>query len=145
MDAIYRNWFPNLTGVMQKKTSEATAAYNCIAWAFKENARVWWPDPRAYWPLPLQNLSTLEEFEALFASEGWKETANSDVEAGFEKIAFYTLNGTPTHASRLLPDGLWTSKLGHNNNLSIDLSHALNDLDGPTYGTVFKIYRKAAI
>jgi len=55
-----------------------------------------------------------------------------------EKIALYALQGVPSHAARLLANGLWTSKLG----ADIDLSHDLSELEGPRYGQVIKIYCK---
>ena len=77
-------------------------------------------------------------FEELFLAEGWQETTERGPEDGFEKIALYTLNGIPTHACRLLDSGMWTSKLG----LNIDLSHEVDELEGPEYGQIAKIYRK---
>jgi hypothetical protein len=131
--------FPKLTDIAGKKTSEIDSRYNCIAWAFGDNRRHWWPHPRSYWPIHRQNLKALECFKNLFAIEGWEETKDSNYEHGFTKIALYTRNGEPTHAARQLPSGLWTSKLGGN----IDLSHQLDELDGPSYGSVYRIYKKA--
>jgi hypothetical protein len=80
----------------------------------------------------------MQAFEAWFAADGWEETGNDQIQDGYEKIALFVLGDQPTHAARLLPTGVWTSKLGQD----IDLSHALGDLDGPKYGAVVKIYRK---
>lgn len=145
MDAIYKGAFPSLTDVAGKKTSEADSTYNCIAWAFKESHRVWWPHSKAYWPIPVDGMTILEAFEAWFAEDGWEQTESPDVEEGFEKVALFMANGEPTHAARLLDNGLWTSKLGWNPKISIDLSHGIADLDGPLYGTVARIYRKPAV
>ena len=142
MDALYKPFFPNLADVVGKKTSDATPAYNCIAWAFKETHRVWWPDSRAYWPIPYAGMTQLEAFENWFDVDGWVDTTDPGVETGFEKIALFLLNGVPTHAARLLPNGQWTSKLGWHPTLSIDLAHDLHDLEGGHYGAIFKIYRK---
>lgn len=140
MDALFKPKFPNLSGVAQKKTSEIDPKYNCIAWAFGDNQKHWWPDPkRSYWPLALDGTKTvMQAFEELFATDGWELTQSTAVEEGYEKIAFFALNGVPKHAARLLPTGQWTSKLGQH----IDLSHGLNDLDGPEYGQIIGIYRK---
>lgn len=138
MVAYLRNPFPKLTAVLEKKTSEPTEAYNCIAWAFKDNQRKWWPSRWAFWPIDYEGKTELEAFEDWFVADGWEETSDSLVEEGYEKIALYTLDGEPKHAARLLPNGLWTSKLGS----SLDLSHGFADLDGPAYGSVFKIFRK---
>lgn len=83
----------------------------------------------------------MEAFEAWFVYDGWEETTDVKFEHDTDKIALFALNGVPTHASRLISDGIWTSKLGRN----IDLWHYTNDLDGPTYGSIHKIYRKAAV
>lgn len=139
MDARYKGHFPNLAAVQQKKTSEVDARYNCIAWAFGDNLRHWWPNKkRSYWPTNCSGRTTLEAFEDWFNSDGWVETCSIEYEAGAEKVALYTLNGEPTHAARLLPNGLWTSKLGPD----IDLAHSFNDLDGPTYGNPARIFMK---
>lgn len=130
--------FPRLHDVDAKKTSEATPAYNCIAWAFKDNRRWWWPGGRTYWPFNPSGMSTLEAFELYFRDDGWVETDLAGLEPGFEKIALYALNGVPTHAARLLDSGYWTSKLG----TDIDIFHDPNDLDGPCYGAIYKIFKK---
>ncbi len=140
MNGALKKQFPNLHDIATKTTSGPSAAYNCIAWAFKDSRRVWWPDPRrAYWPLRTQPThTTMESFDALFASLGWQETSNRSTESGYEKIALYALRGVPTHASRLLDTGMWTSKLGQ----YIDISHDITELEGPEYGQISKIYRK---
>jgi hypothetical protein len=138
MDALFKTWFPNLTNI--NKASAPDPRYNCIAWAFKDNTRHWWPNPRrSYWPICIDsNLSTMEAFENWFFVDGWEKSSTIDSECGYEKIALYALDGTPTHAARLLESGKWTSKLGAN----IDLLHDLTDLNGPEYGSVIAIYRK---
>ena len=134
--------FPNLVDLSGKKTSEATEAYNCIAWAFGDDQRKWWPSKLGFWPRKLTGKSCLEEFLALFRTQGWEKTQDQSVEFGFLKIALYAntqQSPDPTHAARQLPNGKWTSKLGD----YIDLSHDLNDLNGPAYGWVISIFKKA--
>lgn len=139
MNSQFRVAFPNLSDVAKKKTSDPDPTYNCIAWAFKDNRRHWWPNnKRSYWPIDVSGMTTTEAFEAWFAADGWEGTPNCNVETGYEKIMLYALNGEPTHACRLLSSGVWTSKLG----ASIDLSHGFTDLDGPSYGRPFKVYKK---
>jgi hypothetical protein len=131
--------FPNLTDVDNKKTSDATPLYNCIAWAFGDNTRHWWPNTsRSFWPMATQGLSAMDAFSAWFVTDGWTPTTDESYSAEIIKVALYAKNGEPTHASRLIDDGLWTSKLGSN----IDLSHGFLDLDGPEYGRVHKIFMK---
>lgn len=139
MDALYKQSFPDLVDVSAKKTSEKTDRYNCIAWAFKDTRRSWWPNRRTYWPIKTFGFTPLHSFEIWFKHDGWEECFDTCIEDGYVKIALYTLNGAPTHAARQLGNGLWTSKLGPD----IDLTHALSDLSGPSYGAPFKYYRKA--
>jgi hypothetical protein len=128
--------FPRLTN--PTFTSPATDQYNCIAWAFSNNSRWWWPK-RGYWPLPVNpSDSVVDAFEALFAHDGWVETDNRTLEDGFSKIALYSINGIITHAARQLATGEWTSKLGRN----VDIAHAIDEVEGPQYGTIFRIYKK---
>ena len=142
MDALFKVQFPNLHGVQQKKTSEQDPNYNCIAWAFENNTRHWWPNQnRSYWPIQSAGLTAMEAFERLFSSGGWEETDDRNAESAYHKIALYALNGAPTHAARLLNTGAWTSKLGQ----SIDISHSLDELNGPIYGTVVKVFRKKIV
>ncbi|MGN6146965.1 MAG: DUF7689 domain-containing protein [Rhizomicrobium sp.] len=138
MDAYYKQFFPMISDVAGKQTSQKDQKYNCIAHAFDDDQNFWWPKPRAFWPISYANMTAMEAFEAWFAADGWEETQNQSVEEGFKKIALYALNGIPTHAARLLADGRWTSKLG----IDIDLAHALDDLTGPAYGVVIRFYQK---
>lgn len=131
--------FPQLTDIVNKKTSDATPLYNCIAWAFGDNTRHWWPNAaRSFWPLATQGLSPMEAFMAWFSADGWTLTTDDSFSAEFIKVALYSKNGDPTHASRLIGDGVWTSKLGP----FIDISHGFLDLNGPEYGSVHNIFMK---
>lgn len=128
--------FPNLQ--KPNVTSPYNERYNCIAWAFSDNAKWWWPR-RAYWPRTVDVGATiLRAFEEQFAAEGWVEAGDSALEAGFVKIALYANSGNITHAARQLDTGVWTSKLGKH----VDLAHDLSELEGPQYGTLFRIYKK---
>ena len=131
--------FPNLVGVSVKQTSEKTEAYNCIAWAFEDNTRWWWPMRGCYWPIKHFRLSIREAFDQAFEGLGWKELPSGQtVGDSTKRIALYEIAGEPTHAARWLGAGVWTSKLGSD----IDLQHELGDLDGPLYGSVARIYVK---
>lgn len=121
-------------------TSPPVERYNCIAWAFGDNTRFYWPasKPFAYWPKNVPDEETLSAFVMLYESIGFVVCSNGDLEKGFRKIAIYTnLEGKPTHASKQLPDGKWSSKLGR----SYDVAHNLNTLDGPVYGKI-KVFMK---
>jgi len=128
-----RNW-PNLKPENFTRTSPDTIDYNCAAWAAGDTERWWWPapdDPEAYWPDAVAKTSTLDAFEAAYATLGYEKCEASELEPGFERVAVYAPNGKPLHVARQLPSGHWTSKLG---NLE-DIEHSsLEDLEGPFYG-----------
>ena len=140
MDELFKSDFPKLANVAAKKTSEADTRYNCIAWVFGDNRRWWWPSTRAYWPMDTAGKTVIEAFEEWFDRDGWEPITSLEFEAGFTKIALFAKDGHPTHAARQLKNGLWTSKLGQN----IDIVHKHDELDGPKYGAVTRIYRKPA-
>ena len=127
------NPFPNMNCNNSRQTSCATKSYNCIAWAL-ERDDVWcWPDEYGYFFWPIQNReATQVAFIEMFATYGYKCCENSSLEEGFKKIIIYLKNGIPTHASRQLENGKWTSKLGQD----IDIEHDFPEiLNGPEYGT----------
>jgi len=139
MTSSLENHFPKLTNVEAKVTSPPDISYNCIAWAFKDNRRHWWPNQKtSYWPLDASGKSVAQAFEEWFLLDGWAETESHELEEGYEKVALYVKDGQPTHAARQLDSGLWSSKLGSH----VDLVHALEELEGPVYGELSKIYRK---
>ena len=139
-------FFPNLSNGSFDVTSNLTPRYNCIAWAFHDTERWWWPTPRAglpytYWPAGAPADETLTAFVETFRMLGFEECENVDIEPKAEKIAIYTIDGNkPTHVARQLPTGLWTSKLGQ----YVDIQHDLYGLDGGTrYGSVTCIMKRS--
>ena len=132
--------FPKLTANNYSLTSPFDVQYNCIAWAAGENDVWWWPDNMLtrYWPEQAPRLETIDAFVQAFSTKSFFPCNNGAMEQGFEKIALYALNGIPTHAARQLPDGIWTSKLGPN----VDVSHTLDALDGPEYGSVVMFLKR---
>ncbi|NAY91714.1 hypothetical protein GTQ34_07285 [Muricauda sp. JGD-17] len=116
-------------------TSTFTTNYNCIAWAYGDDTKWYWPDPDYifYWPPGIPREITIEAFIELFRSIGYDICPNGDKEENIEKIAIFTdNNGEPKHAARQLPEGIWTSKLGPN----IDVSHSITSMEGGEYGNV---------
>src|SRR5262249_15816659 len=106
----------------------------------EDSTRWWWPSPRNYWPSQIPKSETIESFERLFFALGYQACDDSTSESGFQKIALYAGGGNvPTHAARQLVSGRWTSKLGR----EIDIEHDLIDLEGPAYGRVVRIFKKA--
>ena len=96
-------------------TSPESPNYNCIAWAANEDIRWWWPDPFGiyFWPRSIERRVTVDCFIDAYRTLGYEPCNNEVAEKGFDKVALYVQSdGSPTHASRQLPNGMWTSKLG---------------------------------
>lgn len=118
--------------------SDRDIRYNCIAWAAGRTDKFWWPlDERGYWwPEGLRKEGigeeTVENFIEAFATQGYKVCRNGRLSRRYEKIVLYVnSNGNPTHAARLLQNGIWSSKLGEDE----DIEHKnLECLEGRGYG-----------
>jgi hypothetical protein len=80
----------------------------------------------------------LEALVLAYGSLGFEKCEDASFESGFEKIAIYCHQGEPTHATRQVGDNRWTSRLG----VGEDIEHALNGLEGDTYGHVTQIIRR---
>jgi hypothetical protein len=63
------------------------------------------------------------------------------LEKGFEKVAIYVKgNQNPTHAARQLDSGIWTSKIGNEE----DIEHSSPAvLEGLEYGAVAVVMKKS--
>ena len=129
--------FPGLAQAPFDLTSPETLHYNCIAWAAGIDAEYWWPGSR-HWPIKGKAV-TRKSFVKAFGVLGYSECENSDLENDFDKIALYELGGAPTHASRQMDDGRWTSKLGGLQ----DISHTLEALKGDKYGEPVVFLKRA--
>lgn len=133
--------FPNLKNSGYQITSPISRRYNCIAWAAGDQSRWWQPEPQArglYWPLGVAREFSIAAYVAAYATVGFVECDNHQLEPGFEKIALYALNGRPTHAARQLDNGKWTSKLGQME----DIEHTLEGLGSGSYGEVVQILKR---
>jgi hypothetical protein len=117
---------PRLTTENHLETSPGSWQYNCVAWAAGVTDAWWWPTPGRYWPADVPHEESLAAFVAAFATLGYEPVATLALEPGVEKVAVYALDQRPTHASRQLPSGRWTSKLGP----AIDIEHATADAVG---------------
>lgn len=126
--------FPSIENQSFTITSPRTQSHNCIAYAAGDTRRWWWPDPFGigYWPTKAQRVLHLAAFQQAFESLGYELTADGEFEDGSEKVAIYCKDGVPTHASRQLGNGLWTSKLGPEE----DISHSALGVSGSTYGEI---------
>jgi hypothetical protein len=131
--------FPRLQGANYQITSPKEARYNCIAWAAGDTERWWEPSEKYYWPPGIPLCDSLDSYVQAFATLGYSPCSGDASEPGFEKIAiFVDSNGMPTHATRQLVNGRWTSKLGQLE----DIEHALDDLVGEVYGKVGQILKR---
>jgi len=134
--------FPGLAAPAKfEVTSPKTRSYNCIAWAAGEVRRRWWPDKMKvdFWPKGVEREVTLAAFTVAFATLGYQTCESGDLEVGYEKIAiFLKPGGTPAHAARQLANGLWTSKLGSDQ----DIEHDLHCVEGSSYGRVKQFMKR---
>lgn len=138
--------FPKLVPGTYSRASNATARYNCMAFANGDDRHWWEPGcygGRHYWPPNIKQHDTLESWTVLFVDNGFKPTKNREHEPGFEKIAIYvdSTDMLPSHVAK--SDGLtWKSKLGKDQ----DIEHATLDvLEGNQqheYGIVETILKK---
>ena len=139
--------FPKLRSGNYRHTSDASARYNCMAFA-NDNERKWWQaglyGGLYYWPPKVND--TLEGWVELFTRQGYEVTGNRGVETGFEKVAIYVdlKEMLPSHVAK--SDGrAWKSKLGR----CQDIEHSSLDLlEGDQqweYGIVERILRRSLI
>jgi hypothetical protein len=135
--------FPNLSATTHRITSPVDPAYNCIAWAAGDDRRWWWPDAAliGYWPPDTERSDSLAGFRQAFESLGYHIVSDPETVPGSDVIAIFAKDGVPTHASRRLPNGLWSSKLGR----GPDIEHELTGIEGDLYGSVaIYLSRRAA-
>lgn len=131
------NEFPNTSKEPFIITSPPIPDYNCIAWAYgRSDVRMWPNTPYFYWPPNIKNTTDLSSFVELFNSIGYDICQDGKLEVDFEKVSIFELNGLVTHASRQLKNGMWTSKLGWQPNISYDVSHSILSISGGVYGNV---------
>lgn len=141
--------FPRLTEVpftVVDVTSPKTMAYNCAAYAFKDETKPWWPiDPKKsdryyYWPDGLPRNNSVEDFFLAFEREGFEKCETGEHEEGFEKIAIYVNDSNvPKHLARNIGDGRWQSKLGDMQDIH---QHTLEAVEIADYGKAKYFMRK---
>jgi hypothetical protein len=132
--------FPQLDRNVLVISSPQTPKYNCIAFAAGETHRWWWPDQLrvCYWPRVAPRSEAIPAFQAAFESIGYRLSSGTNLEDDVEKIAFFHMNGRPTHAARQLRNGLWTSKIGR----SFDIVHDIEGMEGQEYGAIALIMER---
>lgn len=129
-------WIDNQLPELAKRGYAVTsppAGYNCVAWAASDNTRWWQNEPGFYWPVA-DRRPQVDSLMAAFRQLGYEDCGDDgSLEPGYEKVAVYAESGLWTHASRQLPEGRWTSKLGPDE----DIEHAApEDLVGTPYGDI---------
>ena len=131
--------FPRLTPHNYRVTSPEALDYNCVAWA-AEDTEHWW-QPGVYWAKDLsQDEFGTGALEQAFLALGYQSGSMDDgLEPGFQKVALYGSALMYTHASRQLPTGKWTSKLGSGEDIEHDTP---DDVAGGIYGEVVEIMKK---
>ena len=137
---MLKGLFPNL--INYEITSPKTIEYNCIAWAFDDTTRWWWPDPynQYYWPPEIPRIESVDNFIKAFEVLGYTVCGGPELEEGFEKIAIYANQyGKPTHAAKQLETGTWTSKLGQLE----DITHDIDGISGDRYGNIITVLKRS--
>jgi hypothetical protein len=71
----------------------------------------------------------MEAYIAAFRAIGFEPCESGSLEPGFDKVALFANERSPTHAARQLPSGAWISKLGKDK----DIEHSLEVLEGREY------------
>ena len=129
--------FPNLAKEGYEVTSVPSDVYNCIAYAAGDET-TWWSHVAGYrWP-NARRTPLIESLVEVFAGLGFEQCDNSDEEESFRKVALYAKGLLWTHAAQQLPGGLWSSKLGPDEDISHPNPEALS---GAHYGEVYCIMR----
>jgi hypothetical protein len=130
--------FPRLTQRNHRLTSPPDVGYNCIAWSLC-NTEHWW-QPGLFWPVETsRDDHGIGALEGAFRAFDYEECPDERLEQGFEKVALYGSGFVYTHASRQLPDGKWTSKLGKAEDIEHDRP---DDVAGGLYGEVVQFMKR---
>lgn len=135
--------FPNLSPDNYRLTSPETRVYNSIAWALEEDDRYWWPDPlgQYYWPNNVPREETLTAFTEVYLMFGYEICTSRELEQGFEKVALYVgEDGKPSHATRQLSTGMWSSKIEDVEDIEHD---TLECLERGILGSVGRILKRS--
>ncbi len=149
MDTSSKKIFQTLKNIFKKLskknfaiTSPRTNKYNCIAWAAGDSSLWWEPDSFNinYWPPDITRTMTLKSYIKAYEKLGYVKCKNGNFQNQYEKIAIYVdKKNVPTHATRQLVSGCWTSKLGG----EWDIQHNSElDLIGKEYGKIAVYLRR---
>lgn len=130
--------FPGLRGKKWRLTSDYTKRYNCIAWAVGDTHRRW-DLIDGHWPNTVQRNYSLDALIDAYVTKGFEVCDENGrvFDPEFEKVVLYGTVSSGgrgrrwSHAAKLMPSGMWSSKLG---NLE-DIQHvAPEDVNCAAYG-----------
>jgi hypothetical protein len=135
--------FPNLKPGEWKQSSPRDDGYNCIAFAVHDARQFWDPDSIGvkgyYWPPGIPKDFRVSTLIKLYEIHGFTVCASADLEETYERIAIYGIDDEGTHAARQLQKGVWTSKLGPEE----DIEHQTPEgLESDLYGHVLVIMKR---
>ena len=135
--------FPKLKEKRYEITSNAATNYNCIAWAAGDSIKWWEPDQFGdwFWPEGIPREYSLDAYINAFEAIGYVTCDSGDFEVEFDKIAIYTKDDEPTHASRQIDSIFWTSKLGN----YLDISHEIDGVSGYRYGDISVFMKRSKV
>ena len=138
--------WPKLRADGAEKKSDASIQYNCIAWAAERDQKRWWQpekkEPWDYWPPGIPDDGTFDCFVALFESIGYKKCTGRHLEVFYEKVALYSNNSEFTHVASQLQSGIWTSKLGPEEDIEHNSLESLEGTFGWEYGEVKQMLKR---
>lgn len=104
--------FPKLSSEDFRIVEPASDRYNCIAYVAGDTTKTWWPNEIDYWPPRATRDNRVESLEEALAGLGYEQCDDSNVEAGYQKVALYGFQGRFEHAAVQMPSGRWCSKMG---------------------------------
>jgi hypothetical protein len=120
------------------KTSDATSAYNCVAFTLGDQNHPWWPplhpglqQADSCWPDNVPCQATVSAFVELYVRHGFEPCDARVPEEGCVKVAIYVepREELVEHVALQLPNGRCLSKMGRHE----DIAHTLEALEGPPH------------
>lgn len=142
----YKKLFPLLNDYELIHNSDNTQ-YNCISYSVGIKDKWSWPydeneiyeyDYDHYWPV--KNELSKDAFDEFYEYHGFEKMSLLDIsyDPRYIKVALYTKNGIPKHATIQKDKIFWESKIG----LLGIIKHDLFEIESNSYGELTQIYRK---
>lgn len=95
------SWFPNITG-KDFKIFKSNNKFNCVAFSLDLYDDWIWTNEKT-WPYDkIPRNSGLNGFKRLYEINGYEECYDDSFEISYDKIAFYSKDGRPTHVNNLV-------------------------------------------